>query len=173
MKEPAPIKVLDYDPNWPAAFESEKKILLALFDPCRTNIAHVGSTSVPGLGAKPIIDIMIGVKELEDVTSRIEQIKSLGYQYISKYETTFPDRRFFCKPHEKPRTHNAHAVEIGSDFWFRHLAFRDYLRKHSEAADKYYQLKMELAAEHGADVGGYTDAKTQFIQLIEAKARSL
>jgi GrpB-like predicted nucleotidyltransferase (UPF0157 family) len=133
---------------------------------------HVGSTAVPGLGAKPIIDIMVAVSRLADAQACIEPLQSLGYEYVPEYEDELPERRYFRKGPLEKQTHHLHMVELTSEFWERHLLFRDYLRTHPQEAQQYHKLKKELAAKFGSDTVAYTDAKTPFIRSVEAKARA-
>ncbi|MBI2856153.1 MAG: GrpB family protein [Chloroflexi bacterium] len=134
-------------------------------------IEHVGSTSVPGLAAKPIIDIMAAIDSLDNAQECIGPLKDLGYEYIPEYEDVRPERRYFHKGPAAARTHHLHVVELHSAFWSRHILFRDYLRTHPEEASRYVQLKRELAARYGADRLGYQDAKGPYITLVEEKAR--
>jgi GrpB-like predicted nucleotidyltransferase (UPF0157 family) len=152
-------------------FEDEKARLMALVGEWVADIQHIGSTSVPGLGAKPVIDILIGVRSLADADAHcLQPIVSLGYEYVPAYEAGMPYRRFFRKNDAQgERTHHIHLVEIGGEFWERHLVFRDYLRAHPEAAKDYERLKRELAPRftNGND---YAEAKTDFIRSVEAAA---
>ena len=165
------IRVVQYDPAWPESFATERPALQAVFEPLSVVIEHVGSTSVPGLGAKPVIDVMVGVERLREVEPRVPALEALGYEYVPEYEAQLPERRYFRKPRIRPRTHHLHIVERGSTFWARHLLFRDYLRRHAEVADDYYQLKCQLAARLGGDGVAYTEAKSQFIEAAMARAR--
>jgi GrpB-like predicted nucleotidyltransferase (UPF0157 family) len=166
-----PIVIADYDPRWPAIFEEERARILEAVGEWLLDIQHVGSTSVPGLAAKPIVDIMPGLRSLDDAPRVIAGMQSIGYQYIPVYEDDLPERRYFVRPPGRGYWHNrlfhVHAVETVSRFWRRHLAFRDYLRAHPEACDEYAALKRRLATEHGADREGYTEAKSEFITSIE------
>jgi len=124
--------IVEYDPRWPALFEEERSRLLATTGTLLAVIEHVGSTAVPGLAANPIIDIMGGVRELSEVTRYVAALEGIGYEYVPQYEVSIPERRYFRKPRTRqgPRTHHLHIVELTSDFWRRHLLFRDYLRTH-------------------------------------------
>jgi GrpB-like predicted nucleotidyltransferase (UPF0157 family) len=139
----ASVKVVDYDPNWPLMFEREKVKILSVIANKVVAIEHIGSTAVPGLGAKPIIDIMVGVRSLSDAQKCIEPLGTIGYEYISKYEVAIPERRYFRRgpPNLPNRHYHLHMVEYNSDFWKRHLLFRDYLRVHPHAAREYNNLK--------------------------------
>ena len=150
------IEIADYDPEWPKQFAAEKERLLAAAPDAV--IEHVGSTAVPGLGAKPIIDMMLGVGILDDVP--IEGFRRLGYDHVTQYDHIFPERRFFVQP----EVFHLHCVELTTGFWRRHLLFRDCLRDHPEHARAYHELKVRLAREHADDRQAYNAAKTDFIQ---------
>jgi GrpB-like predicted nucleotidyltransferase (UPF0157 family) len=160
--------VVAYDPDWPRRFEQERAVLAAVFAESEATIEHVGSTAVPGLGAKPVIDIMVGVSRLTEAEGRIAAVEAAGYEYVQKYESQLPERRYFRKPRLGPRAYHLHCVVKGGDVWVRHLAFRDYLRAHPEAAAAYDELKRELAVRCSKE--GYTDAKGPFIEGILAAA---
>src|SRR5712692_7998308 len=164
------IIIADYNPVWPVLFEEEKARILAVAGNYIDEIQHVGSTSVPGLGAKPIIDIMVGLRERSLVEQCIQPLEGLGYEYLGEYGIS--ERHYFRKPLADigSRTHHIHMIVRGSDFWKRHILFRDYLRAHPEDARHYYLLKKELADKFGSDREGYMDAKTEFIEAILAKA---
>ena len=164
------VAVVDYDPRWPGQFEEEKARILAAVGPRILAVEHIGSTAVPGLAAKPIIDILAGIRHLEDAMECVAPLAAIGYDYVPEFEAELPDRRYFWKGLREAHTHHVHLVEIGGTFWRRHLAFRDYLRTHPEDARRYAVLKRDLAAKFGADREGYTDAKTAFIRMIEATA---
>lgn len=168
MKDP--ILIVDYDPRWPAMFEAERRLLKQTLGEVFVAIEHVGSTSVPGLGAKPIIDLLALVRRLDDVMPHVEALKAIGYEYAPEVEVELPERRYFRKG--TPRTHHLHVVEPASEFWERQLLFRNYLRAHPDAARAYEQLKRELAARYGRDRDGYSGAKTEFVASIEQRARS-
>jgi len=162
----------NYDPKWPIVYEEEKAKILRAIGNRVVAIEHVGSTAVPGLGAKPIIDIMVGVSHLSDARECIEPLKKIGYEYVPEYEASIPERRYFRKgPSQVPNRHfHLHMVERTGSFWERHLLFRDFLRAHPIVARRYYQLKKELAAKHGSDHEAYTEAKTSFIESVLTKA---
>ena len=137
-------------------------------------VEHIGSTAVPGLGAKPIIDIMVGLCRLSDAEDCIEPLRRIGYEYVPELEAEIPERRYFHKgPSNVPEKHyHLHMAEINSDFWNVQILFRDYLRTHSDSAQEYFELKKDLAAKHRFDREGYNEAKTSFIKSTIAKARS-
>lgn len=155
-----------YDPAWPALFEKEKKLILEACGGRIHSVEHIGSTSVPGLGAKPIIDILLGVTKLQDIIDSIPALEELGYKYKSDFEHTMPYRRYFSKPD----AYHIHSVEITSEFWKRHMNFRNYLRTHDDVRDDYFRLKASLAEKEWDDRNDYAFAKTEFIQGIEKKA---
>lgn len=160
----APVEIVPYDPAWPIKFEEEAAILRRVLEPWLVGpIEHIGSTAVPGLAAKPVIDIMAGVETLEASQGAIAAASELGYCYWP-YQA---DREhWFCKPSAAYRTHHLHLVPIRSPHWFRPISFREYLRTHPETARDYAALKQRLATEHHLDREAYTDAKRPFIDRI-------
>jgi GrpB-like predicted nucleotidyltransferase (UPF0157 family) len=111
---------------------------------------------------------MIGLEHLAEVESRIAAFEAASYEYVQKYERQLPERRYFRKPRLGPRAYHVHCVVKGSDFWVRHLAFRDYLRAHPESASAYYELKRGLAVR--VSKAAYTEAKSPFIERVLAAA---
>jgi GrpB-like predicted nucleotidyltransferase (UPF0157 family) len=162
-----PVLVVEYDPGWPRCYEEERGRIVAALGGLIAGIEQVGATAVAGLGAKPIIDIMIGVARLEDGERSVGPLEGLGYEYLGEYG--IPGRLYFRRG--LPRTHQVHLVDHGSDFWKRHLLFRDFLRAHPETATEYHNLKKGLAVKFRADREGYTEAKTAFIRSVEDRAR--
>ena len=147
------VKIEEYNPDWVWIMEVLKNDSLC--------VEHIGSTSVIGLGAKPILDIMAGVRHLAEVDTFIEPLKSIGYEFVPHKE--FPERRFFRKGRWRAGTHHLHIYRFGSEQWKNQLSFRDYLRSHTDVRKQYQQLKMSLAEKHPADIVGYTKAKAPFI----------
>jgi GrpB-like predicted nucleotidyltransferase (UPF0157 family) len=166
------IEIADYDPRWPELFEAERQRILEATNGLIIAIEHIGSTSVPGLAAKPVIDIMPGLRALSDAAQCIEPIVGLGYTYVPKYEQTMPERRYFYRYTDADNRHgyHIHLVEVGSEFWERHPLFRDYLRAQPGVAHAYAELKRELAPQFD-DTNDYAKAKTDFIKSMEARAR--
>ena len=167
------VMIVDYDPQWVMLYEKEEGLILGVIGHIAIAIEHIGSTAVCGLGGKPIIDIMLAVRQLTDAEKSIEPLRSIGYEYVPEYETTIPERRFFhkgCLPGEQH--YHLHMVEKRSHFWKRHLLFRDYLRAHPEVAQRYYRLKKELASKYGSDREAYTNAKASFIESTIAQANA-
>ncbi|AKI97383.1 GrpB family protein [Kosmotoga pacifica] len=160
MCDNEPVEIVSYDPVWPELFEREKVKLLNVLGES-VQIEHIGSTSVVGLCAKPIIDIMIGLRNLSGVWKYIDSIMCLGYTYVPEYEKLMPERRYFRK-----KGFHIHMVEKESPFWKSHIFFRDFLRKHPETAKEYCELKKKLAKKYRNEREKYTDAKGPFIQNI-------
>ena len=162
------VDIVPYDVSWPERFAAERAVLRAVFAGAGVEIEHVGSTAVPGLGAKPTVDIMAGVSSLAVVEQLFAALEREGYRYVQAHEATLPERRYFRKPCLGPSVFHLHCVVEGSPFWVRQLAFRDYLRTHRDAAVAYEQLKLALAA--GLSRSDYTEAKGPFIEAILAAA---
>jgi len=166
MSTEDPIIVVDYNTNWSNQYEQEKQqILLALGN--TVTIQHIGSTSVPGLAAKPVIDMLLGLKHIPPLPMQISSVEIIGYSYYG--ELGIPGRHYFCKG--MPRTHQIHAVLTDGEFWQRHILFRDFLRNNPQAAQRYETLKRKLAQEFERDRPSYTNSKTPLIEqlLVEAK----
>jgi GrpB-like predicted nucleotidyltransferase (UPF0157 family) len=160
----APVEIAPYDPTWPLRFEEESIVLRRALMPWLAGpIEHIGSTAIPGLGAKPVIDIMAAVQTLDASRPAIPAATALGYCY-SPYRRD--EEHWFCKPSFACRTHHLHLIPIGAPQWIRPLAFRDYLRAHSDVAAEYEALKRRLAAEHRLDREAYTEAKRPFIDRM-------
>lgn len=169
----SPVIIVDYDKAWPAMYEAERARLLRELGSVIIAVEHVGSTAVPGLAAKPIIDIMAGVRHVDDARACLPVLARMGYVYHPEFEALIPERRFFIKHGpDDARTHHLHIVEPGTEFWELHILFRDYLRAHRDVAEAYAQLKRRLAAQFAFNRPAYQDAKTDFIQAVEEKARA-
>ncbi len=162
------IIIVPYDPAWPRRFEEERAVLAAAFAGSEAAIEHIGSTAVPGLAAKPVIDILIGLSTLDEAAHRRPALEQAGYEYVPEYERVIPQRRYFRKPRFGPREFHLHCVLGDSDLWTRHVAFRDYLRAHPESAAAYEALKRHLAARVPKEE--YPDAKGPFIEAVLAAA---
>jgi GrpB-like predicted nucleotidyltransferase (UPF0157 family) len=164
-----PVVVSPYSAEWPAQFTAVRNVLLAAFAPGSVEIEHIGSTSVPGLAAKPIIDVLLGARTLAAIESKKEALGDLGFAYVPKYEAEIPMRRYFVKSSATaPRVH-LHAVESDSRLWAEHMAFRGLLRTDAALRDGYQALKLRLAEEFADDKAAYTDAKGPFIQTAIAR----
>jgi GrpB-like predicted nucleotidyltransferase (UPF0157 family) len=159
--EDAPIVIVEYDPAWPGRFESERERLRPLLP--EAEIHHIGSTAVPGLPAKPIIDLMALVEELDaPIAALVEQG---GYQYPEAFNATLSHRRWLCRPTAAHRTHHLHLVDEREEL-ARHLRFRDRLRASATLRDEYARLKHELAERTGGDREAYTEAKSAFVERV-------
>lgn len=165
-----PIIVVPYDSQWPPAFRQEHDRIAKAFGSNDVIIEHIGSTSVRELAAKPIIDLMIGLDSLTDAPPLISILQEIGYEYVPEFEDVMPERRYFRRNHEGRRTHHIHMVERESEFWKRHMAFRDFLRVHPEHAKAYGQLKSRLAAQYPQDSEAYMDGKNALIKELEVLA---
>ncbi|MHC4907475.1 MAG: GrpB family protein [Planctomycetota bacterium] len=160
----------EYNCDWATAFKQEKETLQMSISSSHPSIEHVGSTSVPDLIAKPIIDIMMGLPDFAQADALVPCLQQLGYTYFSQYEDVMPYRRFFKKQNGGITTHHIHMVESGSEFWIRHLLFRDFLRGNQSVAADYANLKLKLAQQDWKDGNEYADAKTDFIRSVEKQA---
>jgi GrpB-like predicted nucleotidyltransferase (UPF0157 family) len=163
------VEVVPHDLNWQRAFTDESRQLAIAFGGNAIAIYHVGSTAIETIYAKPIIDILVKVTNLDRVDEKDTQIRSLGYEAMGEFGIT--GRRFFRKDnHDGIRTHHIHTFEVSSPQIDRHLTFRDYLRSHPEAAYEYSQLKQQLAQKYPDDIQSYMDGKDGFIKEIDKKA---
>ncbi|CAH0347315.1 GrpB family protein [Bacillus sp. CECT 9360] len=160
--------VSGYDVRWPGEFEEEAARLRGIFKEELVAIHHFGSTSVPGLKAKPVIDMMPLVKNIETVDLYNDKMIALGYEPLGEYG--IEGRRFYRKGGDR-RTHHVHIFQFDYEKEItRHLAVRDYLRSHPEEASKYGALKEQLANQFCDDMEAYINGKDQFVQELEKKA---
>ena len=168
------MEIWEYDIAWPLKFEEQKADIMNAIGNKVAGIEHIGSTAVPGLGAKPIIDIMVGLRQLSDAKECIEPLRRIGYEYVPELEAEIPERRYFHRgPSNVPEKHyHLHMVEIDGEFWGVQVLFRDYLRTHSDCAREYCELKKDLAAKYRLNREAYTEAKSSFIKSTIAKARN-
>jgi GrpB-like predicted nucleotidyltransferase (UPF0157 family) len=160
------VVLVPYDEAWPSLFVEERVRIERALGSWVEAIEHVGSTAVPGLTAKLILDIMVGVSSLRDAKRCIGPLEQLGYEY--RGEAGVPGRLFFRKGN--PKTHHLHVTEIGSEFWERHPVFRDYLRAHPETARNYALPKHDITDRFRRDRAAYTEAKTGFISEVVRRA---
>ena len=164
------IIVTEYDPLWPQKFQAESLLIRGILADNCLAIYHIGSTAVPGLAAKPIIDMMAVVKSLAQVDDAAEDFSQIGYEYLGEFGIA--GRRYLRKGGEE-RTHQIHIFQ--ADDWHnigRHLAFRDYLRSHEKERSEYAAIKTELAQRFPYDIDGYCDGKAHFVQEMERAALS-
>ena len=166
--ESGAVRVVEYDPTWPALFSAECARLTRAFADAGLAVAleHTGSTAVPGLAAKPILDILGGYPEGADVAAYVRAIEAAGYAH--RGEQGIPGRAFFRRG--DPRAYHLHLAVVGGPFWRDHLAFRDRLRASDALRDAYAALKRELAARHPRDREAYTDGKAAFVQSVLASS---
>jgi GrpB-like predicted nucleotidyltransferase (UPF0157 family) len=164
------IEVVPYDPHWPARFQEEADELAAIFGEDVVEIHHIGSTAIPGIHAKPIIDVLVEVQDIGGIDALNYAMIERGY--LPKGEFGIHGRRFFIKGTEEDRTHHIHMFQTGNPEFERHLAFRDYLRAHPEEAEAYSRLKQELARRFPHDADSYMDGKNDWIKETERKAKA-
>jgi len=157
--------VVPYDPQWPAQYEAERTKIIQVLGDMIAGIEHFGSTAIPGLAAKPTIDILVLVERLQPEAVYARRLHSLGYM-PQAFPGDAPDHVLLRKG--SPRTHHLHIVPQGSYEHRRHLAFRDYLRTHPDTAQAYAELKIRLAQMYPSDREAYSHAKTDFVRAIEA-----
>jgi len=163
------IAVVAYDPLWPQAFAVASGEIAAALGNNLLEIHHIGSTAIPGIYAKPVIDMLGIVSDLVAVDRRGAQMQARGYEAMGEFG--IPGRRYFRRDNaDGQRTHQLHAFQFGSPDIRRHLAFRDFLRAHPELASEYAELKRKLADTNPNDMEAYMDGKDGFIKQIESRA---
>ncbi|MCM1983890.1 GrpB family protein [Lyngbya confervoides] len=161
--------VVPHHPNWSRQFAQEGQILREELANNLVRLHHGGSTAIPGIHAKPIIDILAEVADLDRVDAQIPRLTTRGYEAMGEYG--IPGRRYFRKHNAVGvRTHHLHVFSTGSAEVLRHLAFRDYMIAHPEAAQAYSQLKQRLAVAYPDDIEAYMDGKDSFIKAMEQKS---
>ena len=163
------IEVVDYDPLWPEAFERAREELAVAWVANVGAIHHIGSTSIVGMYAKPVIDMLAVADNLLALDQQADQMERLGYQVMGEFGIA--GRRYFRRDDATgKRTHQVHAFAKGSPHIQRHLVFRDYLRVYAAVAEEYGALKRALAAAHPHDMEAYMDGKDGFIKEVERRA---
>lgn len=167
VREP-PIRIVEYDFTWPDQFAREAEVLRAALGQVAVRIEHVGSTSVPGLAAKPVIDINVSVASLEPLDSYRKPLEALGYLFV--FDDEMPDKHFFGKPKERPRTYHVHVCAVGSVHERSDVAFREYLRAHPAEANQYAALKRDLVARTDGERAAYMAGKDAYIKRTKARA---
>ena len=160
----AVVRIVPYHPKWAEYFGKEKELLLKMMGESVLDIRHIGSTSIVGMPAKPILDILVGVRTLAAVEPLVEDLNLIGYE--DKGDGDEPGRRYFVKGAEEKRTHHLNFCELNGIFWTSHVLFRDYLEKHPDAAKQYATLKRALAAKFPNDRPAYTTGKEEFVLSI-------
>ena len=159
-----------YDVSWPQAFDAERDRLLSLFPGDFVDVQHIGSTAVPGLIAKPVIDILAGVQSITVAERLARPLCQSGYATSAEFNESLSDRKWFMCWENGHRTHHLHLVVHGSPVWHERLKFRNALRSSPKLAAKYAALKTQLAATHPKDREAYTDAKAEFVRPIVREA---
>jgi len=155
------VKLVAHEKKWKTLYEREEKLLRLAVGEFLISIEHIGSTAIPQIVAKPIIDVIVGVENLTDVEKYLLPLKKIGYEY--RGEQGIVGRPFFRKGPEAVSTHHLSVVRFGGEIWRKHLLFRDYLRRHTEAARRYDELKKELAVKFKNNREAYTNGKTEFV----------
>ena len=187
------IVVEKYNPNWVSIFQKESEAIGSILREFNPIIEHIGSTSVPNLSAKPILDIMVGITDIKHLEDVVQQMMEQGYIYYEAFNLIMPKRRFFVGLKEGSRIGNlksiykaedtiphddiqssklvhVHVWEYNSDEWIRHKAFKEYLIVHPQIAKEYGELKLELSTSDWKDGNEYNEAKNNFIKREEGKA---
>jgi GrpB-like predicted nucleotidyltransferase (UPF0157 family) len=170
MADPASITIIEqvpYDPGWKESYQKESTTLREALGDEVISIHHIGSTSIPGITAKPVIDILVGVRKIEDIDHYNDAMARIGYE--ARGEFGLPGRRFFVKGVPK-RKYNVHIYQADDMEMGRHLAFRDYMIDHPDDAKEYSELKQRLALQYKGDMDGYCDGKDAFVKDMEKKA---
>ena len=164
------VELAPYNLEWEKSYKNEEKLLHDLFGKYAIEIQHIGSTAIPGAKAKPIIDIAVGVENLEETENYLESLKQLGYKLEHCAEK---GRYFFAKERAGKITQHLHIEKIGSDVWDRQIIFINYLKKNKDALDRYNKFKTELAEKYKDDRKSYVAAKVEFIDNLIVEAEDL
>jgi GrpB-like predicted nucleotidyltransferase (UPF0157 family) len=163
------VEVVPHNPNWRIEFEKEAGQIAAALGGTLVAIHHIGSTAIHSIYAKPVIDMLVEVRDISEVDAHDSAMELLGYEVMGEFG--IPTRRYFRKDNQDGiRTHQVHTYEASSPQIKRHLAFRDFMNAHPEEAQKYSELKRKLAAEHPTDIDGYMDGKDDFIKEMDRRA---
>ena len=158
--------LVPHSPTWAPEFQTESTAISIALGIVAATVHHIGSTSIPGIHAKPIIDILVEVHAIESVDTKNSDMAQIGYEPMGEYG--IPNRRYFRKINSQDtRTHHVHVFKVNSEHVIRHLAFRDYLIAHPLKAQEYSALKLALATEHKDDWELYLDGKDPFIKETE------
>lgn len=155
-----------YDPAWPARFTQERERLLGLGADVFIDVQHIGSTAVPGMPAKPIIDLLAGVASMAVARGLAERVAGWGYTGSAEFNATLADRQWFMRHANGHRTHHLHVVVHGEAAWQDRLRFRDVLRADAGIAARYVELKQQLAQAQAADREAYTQGKEGFVRKV-------
>lgn len=160
------VRIFPYDPKWPEKYEVERGRLVALFPEAFLALEHVGSTAVPGLAAKPIVDIIGGVRSMEEADALLPALCRNGYSTSAEFNATLVGQRWLMRHAGGHRTHHLHLLIHEAGEWRRKIAFRNALRANPDVAHRYHELKSNLAEAMGSDRDAYTSAKAAFVEEI-------
>lgn len=163
------VRLVPHNPLWQTHFDFESRHLYAALDPYIKEIRHIGSTAIPGIYAKPILDMMVGLGEIADVHRCEAPLAALDYSYEG--EQAIPGWHFFRKKTGDLTTHHLHVVEWNGSYWRNHILFHEYLLQHHEVAEAYERLKLVLAKKHADNREAYTQDKTDFVNKVTDMAR--
>src|SRR5262245_50308839 len=163
--EPGTVRLVPYDPRWPELFQVEAARIAATLAPLELALEHTGSTSVPGLIAKPVLDILAGYHHPVNLPALISGLQRASY--VHRGTQGIPEREFFRRG--DPRSYHLHLTQVGSKFWADHLTFRDHLRTDSVLRDSYAELKSQLAARYPSDREAYIEGKGEFVRAVLAR----
>ena len=166
----ANVVIEEYNSEWLTQYQIEAVKVREVLGESILGVEHIGSTSLEGLGAKPIIDFMVGVCDLNQVVEFIEPLQQINYEHV--FHKDFPNRRFFRKGEKGAGTHHLHIYKYGSEEWNNNILFRDFLKTHPDVLTQYHDLKKMLAKEYPNDRAAYTKAKHPFITKIIEKAKN-
>jgi GrpB-like predicted nucleotidyltransferase (UPF0157 family) len=162
------MEVYSYDSAWPSLYHAEAARLMEAFGTSLLAVHHIGSTSVPGLAARPTIDIMVEVHDIVSVDALNPALIELGYEPCGEFGIS--GRRYFPRVIGETHTHHMHVFQVGDQQLLRHIIFREYLIVHPDEAFAYGRLKTNLAEQYTFDVSGYLDGKDAFIKALERRA---
>ena len=162
------VEVVSYNSNWKRMYKEESEKIKNILNDIIVDIHHIGSTAIPGIKAKPVIDILVEVKDIEAVDRYNNKMEELGYEVMGEYG--IPKRRFFRKGENK-RTHHIHIFQVGNEEIERHINFKEYLIAHPDKAREYSKLKEKLANKYTYGAENYTNGKNDFIKEIDRKAK--
>jgi GrpB-like predicted nucleotidyltransferase (UPF0157 family) len=163
------VEVVPHHPKWQDLFDVESKSVADALGENVVNVYHIGSTAIQGIYAKPIIDLLVEVKDIVKVDGQNSSMELLGYEVMGEFGIS--GRRYFRKDNQEGvRTHHIHTFQVGSEQVKRHLAFRNYMIAHPEDAQRYSELKRSLAREYPTNIDRYIDGKDGFIKEMDMKA---
>ncbi|MBL8878467.1 MAG: GrpB family protein [Phycisphaerales bacterium] len=170
-----PVVLVEHDPRWSSMYCAELQRIAPAIGAAALRCEHIGSTAVSGLRAKPIIDILVGVASLTHADACIDPLTALDYEYVKRFETRLPRRRFFRRRVNGATTFQVHMVELDGDLWREHLLFRNALQTYPDLRERYLALKEELAERFRDQRESYADAKGEFVReaLRIAESRGL